>query len=174
MMNIKSIVTLCLTFLITAILGVVNPSPAYAFEAQLANSTTHWINQGGSKMTLVLANCGVSQPIVCQASGTYVNNEPGYKCQGSPYPLTGVYYINTQTISWSVAWSNGHDDCQSVTGWTGYLGSNSSGQLQFLTDWNLAYATSGGGRTIQQGKDTFTKVPHPISSQSLLKDSQSE
>ena len=170
MRKIISIATILILF-ITAILVIVNPVPAYALEldARLTDSATYWTNQGGSTMTLVF-NCNGSQVGVCQLSGTYVNNESGFNCQGTPYPLTGVYYINTQTISWSVAWSNAYEDCASVTGWTGYL-SILSNPLQLVTDWNLAYSTGGNSRAILQGQDTFTQNT-TLSSRSLLKDSQ--
>lgn len=161
--------TTVLALFVTAILTVINPAPAYAFEldARLTDAATYWTNQGGSTMTLVL-NCAKSQFGVCPASGTYINNEAGFNCQGTPYPLTGVYYINTQTISWSVAWSNANEDCQSVTGWTGYLNLTSN-PLQFVTNWNLAYSTGGSNRTILQGQDTFTQNI-TLSSPSLIKD----
>ena len=129
--------------------------PAHDLAERLNDSATHWTNQGGSTMTLTF-NCSESQYGVCTLSGTYVNNVSGFLCQGTPYPLSGVYYINTQTISWSVAWSNAHEDCASVTGWTGYIVLPSS-PLQLTTNWNLAYLTDESGQAILQGKDTFTQ-----------------
>lgn len=99
---------------------------ALEIDPRLTDSATYWTNQGGSTMTLVF-KCGESQFGVCPLSGTYINREGGgFHCQGTPYPLTGVYYINTQTISWSVAWSSAYEDCASVTGWTGYLSLSAS------------------------------------------------
>ncbi len=164
---------IALTLFVTATLVSADPAHAHPsdIDARLTDSATHWTNQSGSTMTL-LFNCDGSQVGVCQLSGTYVNNAAGFLCQGTPYPLTGVYYINTQTISWSVAWSNAHEDCASVTGWTGYL-DISSNPLQFETDWNLAYSTGGSGRAIMPGHDTFTQNT-TVSSGSLLKDPQNE
>jgi hypothetical protein len=163
----RSLTVVALAF--TAALMIVGPAKAQAAEldARLSDPATHWTNQGGSTMTLVF-DCNGSQVGVCTLSGNYVNNESGFNCKGTPYPLTGVYYINTQTISWSVAWSNAHEDCASVTGWTGYLTLSSTSQLQFVTNWNLAYSTGGSGRAIMQGQDTFTQKT-TVSSGTLLK-----
>ena len=168
-----TVAAIVLTLFATAAFVIADPAHDRASEvdARLTDSATYWTNQGGSTMTLVF-NCDGNQVGVCQLSGTYVNNESGFKCQGTPYPLTGVYYINTQTISWSVAWSNSYEDCASVTGWTGYI-SLSTSPLQIVTDWNLAYSTGGSGRTILQGQNTFTQNT-TLSSGSLLKDPGSE
>lgn len=173
MRNVLRTAVLLTLFIIA---GLVISDPAHAhdsdIDARLTDPATHWTNQSGSTMTLFF-NCNGNQVGVCQVSGTYVNNASGYKCQGTPYPLIGVYYINTQTISWSVAWSNSHEDCASVTGWTGYLALSSTSQLQFVTNWNLAYSTGGSGRAIMQGSDTFTQNT-TVSSGSLLEDPESK
>ncbi|MFQ1702155.1 avidin/streptavidin family protein [Loktanella agnita] len=96
-----------------------------------------------------------SQPATYIVSGYYVNNTQGYNCQGTAYPITGIYYANTQTLSFSVAWSNSSEDCQSVTGWTGYVDYGAT-PLQMVTNWNLAYESTGGSQ-IMQGQDTFTR-----------------
>jgi len=162
--------TIALALFVT--IGLATSDLGYAHDAKiderLTDSTSYWTNQSGSTMALTF-DCNGSQPGVCQLSGVYVNNATGFNCQGTPYPLVGVYYINTQTVSWSVAWSNAFEDCASVTGWTGYL-SFSSSSLQLVTYWNLAYSTGGSGRAIMQGQDTFTQNP-ALSSGSLLKDS---
>jgi hypothetical protein len=87
-------------------------------------------------------------------SGVYVNNASGFLCKGTAYPLNGIYYANTQTISFSVAWSNANEDCQSVTGWTGYIKFSQS-PLTMYTNWNLAFSGIGG-QQIEPGKDIFT------------------
>lgn len=89
-------------------------------------------------------------------SGYYINNAPGFSCRGTPYALTGRYYVNTQTLSFNVVWTNASEDCQSVTGWTGYI--NLSSPLTIQTDWNLAYVNSSGQKTIDSGSDVFTQT----------------
>ncbi|MGI9400005.1 MAG: avidin/streptavidin family protein [Rhizobiaceae bacterium] len=118
----------------------------------LAGAST-WTNQSGSTATISFTQ-SATQPGVYTVSGNYINNASGFNCQGTPYPLTGIYYANTQTISFSVAWSNSAADCASVTGWTGYIDISSS-TLQMPTNWNLAYASPGGGK-IMTGQDVFT------------------
>lgn len=140
-------------------------------DARLIDSASYWINQGGSRMVLRF-DFSRNQPNVCQVSGQYINQQSGFNCRGTPYPLSGVYYINTQTISWSVAWSNSYEDCASVTGWTGYF-DLSDAPIRLVTNWNLAYSTGGSGRAILQGKDTFTQSSAQ-SSESLLEDSESQ
>ncbi len=116
-------------------------------DAILAGGT--WTNQGGSTATFEFQ--ASSQPGTYTVSGTYVNREAGYLCQGTPYPLTGIYYSGTLTISFSVAWSNAAENCQSVTGWTGYFGNN----LDLVTQWNMAF-DKGTSSAISSGKDVFT------------------
>ncbi|MEM9554563.1 MAG: avidin/streptavidin family protein [Acidobacteriota bacterium] len=142
---------------------------AHRVLEMVSDASTHWKNQSGSTMDLEFSNCSnTAQPNVCSLSGTYVNNAAGYKCQGTPYPLVGSYYINTQTLSWTVAWSNAHEDCASVTGWTGYIDLSSS-PLRIVTKWNLAYSTGGSGRAIMPGEDVFVQTGTVVS-ESLLAD----
>lgn len=121
-------------------------------EAEFLASATSWTNQSGSVASISFT--ASTQPATQEVSGTYINNAAGFNCQGTPYPLSGIYYINTRTISFSVAWSNSSEDCQSVTGWTGYI---DLGQTPFkmVTNWNLAYSGASGPE-ILQGSDTFT------------------
>ena len=115
--------------------------------------SSSWVNQGGSTMSLNFT--ATSQPGVYQITGSYVNNEAGFGCQGTSYPLSGTFYDGTSTMSFAVAWSNTHANCSSVTGWTGYL-SYTDGRI--YTDWNLAYRDSGGNPAIASGSDIFTRV----------------
>lgn len=123
------------------------------FEENMLAVASSWTNQSGSVASLSFEK-SASQPNVYVVSGTYVNNATEYQCKGTPYPLSGVYYANTETVSFSVAWSNSSEDCQSVTGWTGYIDIYSS-QMKIETKWNLAYSDVSG-RQIEQGSDTFT------------------
>lgn len=128
-------------------------SPQEARAAMLSGDATSWRNTEGSTMTLSFTEYGSAG--IYSLSGSYINNAPGFACQGTSYPITGWYYANTQVLSFNVVWTNATEDCQSVTGWTGYIGFPSSGPTM-TTDWNLAYATSSTGRAIDSGSDTFT------------------
>jgi hypothetical protein len=144
-----------------------------AFSAQTANAAgqdgdpgkrllaegTSWTNQRGSVASITFTVS--SQPGTYVLTGNYVNNAAGYQCQGTPYPLSGIYYANTQTLSFSVAWSNNSQNCQSVTGWTGYFDLSQS-PITMTTNWNLAYSTGSGG-AIAQGKDVFSQTSVVVS-----------
>ncbi|MDQ0423235.1 hypothetical protein J2045_004287 [Peteryoungia aggregata LMG 23059] len=125
--------------------------------SSLSGASTTWINELGSVMTIDVASDG-------SVSGTYVNNAQGTGCQGTPYVLNGR--VTGNTIAFSVAWSNGTANCNSVTGWAGYAQVSTGNTLQIVTQWNLAYMASSGGQ-IQSGKDVFTYQPQ-IVQQSLL------
>ena len=118
-------------------------------DMKLLATATSWTNQSGSVATFNFSPS--SQPLTYTVTGHYINNNSSYKCRGTAYPLTGVYYVNTQTISFSVSWSNSTEDCQSVTGWTGYFNLNQN-PFSLTTNWNLAAA----GGQITQGRDVFT------------------
>ncbi|MGI9364091.1 MAG: avidin/streptavidin family protein [Rhizobiaceae bacterium] len=130
-------------------------------EMQILATTSSWVNQSGSVASISFTPS--SQPGTHSVSGIYVNNAPGYRCQGTPYPISGIYYANTQTVSFSVAWFNSSEDCQSVTGWTGYFNVATS-PVVMTTNWNISYLT-GNGHAISQGSDVFTM-------QSTVKSSQ--
>lgn len=136
-----------------------NDSP----EMKILTTASSWTNQSGSVASISFTPS--TQPATYTITGNYVNNASGFSCQGTPYPINGIYYSNTQTISFSVAWSNSSKDCQSVTGWTGYFDLSVS-PMQMVTDWNLAYQSSTG-QQILQGNDLFTLNP-TVTSESLL------
>ncbi len=125
----------------------------------LAGTSTTWVNELGSIMTIDVGSDG-------SVSGTYVNNAQGTGCQGTPYVLSGR--ITGNTIAFSVAWSNGTANCNSVTGWAGYAQVAANNTIQIVTQWNLAYITSTGGQ-IQNGADLFTYQPQTLR-QSLLEE----
>jgi len=151
----RSVFLLLISFVLTAAVpGAADAkSRKEATAEMLSSSATSWVNTEGSTMSLVFAEQGSAG--VYALSGSYINSAPGFACQGTPYPITGWYYANTQVLSFDVVWTNASEDCQSVTGWTGYIGFPSSGPTM-TTNWNLAYATSSTGRAIEQGADTFT------------------
>ena len=92
-------------------------------------------------------------PTTGQMTGRYTNNASGYSCQGTAYPVIG--YIYNDLIGWAVRWSNTHEDCKSITDWTGYY---DSGTRTITTKWNLVYGTK-----ISPGSDTFRQVPQRTS-----------
>jgi hypothetical protein len=51
-------------------------------------------------------------------SGSYINRNEGFNCQNTPYPLTG--WVLGNFISFSVAWDNVYENCNSVTAWSGF------------------------------------------------------
>ena len=153
--------------LVALFLGPVNAAFGNDHSAkrgpEMLATTSSWVNQSGSVASISFTNS--SQPGTFLVAGTYINNASGYRCQGTPYPLSGIYYANTQTISFSVSWSNSSEDCQSVTGWTGYINIAAS-PLIMKTNWNIAYQT-GNGHAVSQGSDTFT-VQSTVLSKQLL------
>jgi len=136
-------------------------------EALASGVTIGFSNQLGSTMSLTFTQSN-TQAGVWTLSGQYVNNAPNTNCRGTPYPVQGVYFPNTSvsTMSFSVAWTNSYENCNSVTGWTGYLSVVGGGHLQINTDWNLAYQSSTGG-AISSGADVFTSTTVSMS-KSLL------
>ena len=102
-----------------------------------------WINQSGSTITFTSVD-----PTNGQLSGFYINNAKGYSCQGIPYQVTGYTYGTL--ISWSVNWRNAYQDCQSMTGWTGFYDPSSG---TFKTSWNLVF-----NNKISDGNDVFKPV----------------
>ncbi len=116
-------------------------------QVDLKGATT-WVNQSGSMMTISVNSKGA-------VSGQYINRAAGTKCQGTPYKISGWALNNF--ISFSVRWDNAHENCNSVTGWTGYATADSSGKISIKTKWNLVYKSASGSQ-IQPGEDTFQSV----------------
>lgn len=116
-------------------------------KVELKGATT-WVNQSGSIMTISVNSKGA-------VSGQYINRAAGTKCQGTPYKISGWALNNF--ISFSVRWDNAHENCNSITGWTGYATADSSGKINIKTKWNLVYQSASGSQ-IQPGEDTFQSV----------------
>lgn len=115
--------------------------PAAAQQAALGPSS--WTNQSGS--TLYIQHVAPNG----QITGFYVNRAAGYRCQNSPYPVTGWSYGNI--ISFSVVWVNPRENCQSITGWTGFLSRDGN---TMTTRW---YLVVNGQQTFAPGQDIFTR-----------------
>ena len=113
--------------------------------AQELTAGSVWVNQRGSLLDI--------QQIRPDSSftGTYINKAAGYRCQNTPYPVIG--WVIGSAITFSVRWSNSHENCNSVTAWSGFL---FGGQIQ--TKWNLAISGSSDPSQIVSGADVFTPV----------------
>ena len=66
-----------------------------------------WQNQRGSLLNVGAVRGNGS------FRGTYINNAPGFQCQGTPYPAIG------RTSSAKTVFRVKFTQCQSVTTWTG-------------------------------------------------------
>ncbi len=92
-------------------------------------------------------------------TGYYINRAAGFQCQNTAYPVTG--WIYGRAISFTVVWQNTAENCQSVTGWTGFFSADFS---TITTNWLLAVS---GGTTIGSGQDVFSRTA-ARTSESLL------
>lgn len=117
-------------------------------------------NERTSTMELVLT-ASDTQPEVWQLSGQYVNNAAGTDCQGTGFPLQGVFYAGepSTTLSFSVAWASAEQSCDASAAWTGYLQNGPDGAAKLVTRWVLALP-AGDGENFQMGSDVFAlKTP---------------
>lgn len=124
---------ICLVALSVALL-VTRPAAADGLDA-----LSSWVNQDGSVFTITSIGSDGS------ISGTYVNNASGYSCQGTPYAVNGWAFGSV--ITFSVLWDNATQNCNSLTGWTGYVANST-----ITTNWNIAVS---GQQTIYTGRDVF-------------------
>ena len=135
--------------------GVAASGPCRAQEAEnaiaegdLFGASSAWTNESGSTMTLEF---GPGNAV----SGTYINRNEGFNCQNTPYPLTG--WVVGNFISFSVAWDNVYENCNSVTAWSGFAEAD-GGSVQIVTLWTLAFQGPSGPE-IENGKDAFRPLP---------------
>ena len=154
---------------LSTLILVIGTQPAFAdspvklkLEELLSSTVSVWKNQEGSTASFSFKQSS-SNPNVWDISGSYVNNAAGYHCQGTAYPISGSLYAPNLTATFDVVWSNAHEDCKSVTGWTGYFLAGTTG-YSLSTKWNLAYQNSSGDYQIVSGEDEFTYQPSIISS----------
>ncbi|MTI00050.1 hypothetical protein E1297_29025 [Roseibium sp. RKSG952] len=142
-------------------LGLTLPASAFSpFEAEsfqnfssLVGTSSTWVNQSGSSMTISVSR-------TADVTGQYINRAAGTGCQNTPYQIAGR--VDGDFIAFTVAWNNGTENCNSVTGWAGYAQA-SSGNIEIVTNWNLAYQ-GPSGPAIQQGNDTFIYQPQKTGS----------
>lgn len=110
-------------------------------QAQNLNALTIWQNQRGSTFSLDTYN-----PQTGAITGTYINRAAGFSCIGTPYPVVG--WILGSAMTWSVIWNNNYQNCNSVTGWSGFYANDT-----ITTKWVLSSQAS-----ILTGDDVFTRV----------------
>lgn len=107
---------------------------------------TVWTNSRGSEMYISVSSSG-------HVSGDYINRDGNYSCQNTPYPISG--WVEGTSISFSVRWDNQFENCNSVTGWTGFYDA-STGNIE--TKWNLSVSGSTDLSQVISGTDTFSTV----------------
>ncbi|GLR46224.1 hypothetical protein GCM10007880_67420 [Mesorhizobium amorphae] len=148
------------TITVAAAFLLMASASAFGFDASdfkdfssIVSTTSTWKNQRGSTMTINIDSSG-------SVHGQYINRAPGFGCQNSEFPLNGR--VNGKFIAFAVSWKNSVDNCNSVTGWTGYARVNGSA-IQIVTNWNIA-SQGASGPSIQSGEDLFnaedlSKIP---------------
>ena len=155
----RTLISMLMPIAIGAILTLTVATPATSKDLAtiLADGDTlSFTNELGSSMTLTFKPQQPSQGTF-SLTGTFVNRAEGFQCKGTPYPVVGLMDAQSWTLSFSVAWSDSTQDCNSATGWTGVMKLvNHKPTLQIFTDWNLSYIGSSGKPEILKGKDVFT------------------
>jgi hypothetical protein len=132
------------------------PAFAHAQGADQVQAGSAWVNQLGS--VLHIDSVGSNG----QLTGTYVNKAPGFRCQGTPYPVAGWVYGTA--ITFTTRWQNPSESCNSITSWTGFY---SQGQIKTL--WQLVVNGSSNTGQILQGSDVFTPVTHKKNESLMMK-----
>ena len=113
-----------------------------------------WMNQRGSTLHVYVDTSG-------QVIGTYINRAPGFPhCANSPYRVRGWTLPGTNTVAFTVMWSNGQENCQSLTSWTGFLSPDGT---TLTTLWQLVQNGTTSTSQIIQGQDVFTRVAQKTS-----------
>lgn len=116
--------------------------------AQNCPEQSAWKNQRGSTMHIDIDSTGM-------ITGYYINNEQGTFCQGTPYPVIGWILDGTNTITFSVRWSNASENCSSITSWTGFFNEDCS---KLTTRWQLVVDGTTDPSQIKKGEDVFTLI----------------
>jgi hypothetical protein len=105
------------------------------------NTTTTWVNELGSEMTIAIGSNGA-------ITGTYVS---AVGCgAGTAFPLIGWW--NNQAMTFTVNWGA---TCNSLTAWTGHW--TSTGGSKIGTLWYLAVGGPPQWNSTVAGTDTFTQ-----------------
>lgn len=134
-----------------AILATLGSQAAFADDSstiarESLKGHTIWVNARGSQMSISVSSSG-------RVSGSYINRDGNYSCQNTPYPISG--WVDGTAISFSVQWDNRFENCNSVSGWTGFFDA-ASGEIE--TKWNLSVSGSTDPSQILAGTDTFSLV----------------
>ncbi|MEM8960442.1 MAG: avidin/streptavidin family protein [Acidobacteriota bacterium] len=108
-----------------------------------------WDNDGGS--TLHIDSIAADG----QISGHYVNHAQGYRCQGTAYPVTGWWALDTNVVTFSVKWQNDHERCNSVTSWVGYF---EAGCKRLVTSWFLVRDDADNRDDMLSGESVFIRI----------------
>ncbi|HEX2094325.1 MAG TPA: avidin/streptavidin family protein [Longimicrobiaceae bacterium] len=129
-----------------AVLALTFALSAGNVSAQALTVESAWTNQSGS--TLYIEDIDSEGKL----TGFYINRAQGYRCQNTPYPVTG--WVLGNNITFTVKWENTSENCQSLTAWAGYLGRD----LRITTRWYLTYQNQ-----ITTGTDIFTRTAQTTS-----------
>ena len=135
-------------FLTSASVAIAFQADKFVDFSSLSSMSSTWKNQSGSTMMISIDSFG-------NVTGQYINRAAGTGCKDSPYPIMGR--VTGNFISFSVAWNNATQNCNSATGWAGYAQVNNT-NIEIITNWDLAYQSPSGPK-IEQGSDTFSYVP---------------
>ncbi|HCA26223.1 MAG TPA: hypothetical protein DEP05_00970 [Betaproteobacteria bacterium] len=127
-----------------------------AQAGSLLRAGSAWTNQSGS--TLYIQSISPSGLL----TGAYINRAAGYRCQNTPYAVTGWVY--GAAITFTTKWKNSTESCNSITAWTGFL---YRGQIE--TMWQLVINGSSSTRQIIQGADTFKPASTKANKSLLIK-----
>lgn len=144
------------------ILAAIGPQPAFAADTgqsaavESLKGHTVWVNTRGSQMSISVSASG-------HISGSFINHDGNFSCQNTPYPISG--WVDGTAVSFSVRWDNQFENCNSVTGWTGFL-DTAGGKIE--THWNLSVSGSTDPSQILAGTDTFS-LASKVESASLSK-----
>jgi len=103
---------------------------------------TVWKNERTSLLVVTTLDAGTGE-----FKGTFINNAPGYRCQGVPADMKGKL---TGTDVWFVA--NFGPCANTITVWRGKVTGNT-----IPTEWLLKYVDNNGQWQEQTNKDTFTR-----------------
>lgn len=112
-----------------------------AASAQPLPAGSVWQNQRGSELT-------VTESDAAGFKGIFVNNAPGFQCQGAPIPMSGKPVGNGLFFTATFA------ACSSITVWRGKVSGDS-----LPTRWQLEYVNpKDGSFTTMRGRDDFKRV----------------
>src|SRR5688500_16304580 len=90
---------------------------SFSAQAQVTAPST-WINEKGSILSVQSLDGATGA-----FTGTYVNNAPGFQCQGQPYDVGGSAKVNR--VNFYVNWKGiAGPNCKTITIWSGSVAGN--------------------------------------------------